>query len=241
MNITRIYLVENCFGDPNKVYIGKTKTSRKSAHKCKFGDKITYSYIDEISSLNKKDWEPLETFWIQQFKVWGFEVLNKNEGGGGVEIHSEETKLKLSKILTGKTRSEETKNKLRHSLKGLKHVSDKMKGLKRSNETKLKMSLAKIGTKLPQSTKQKMSNVRLGKKQPNISKARTGLKQPESFFEKKNKPISQYHKDGTLIQNFKSITEAAQYLGFSKDPGGISCVLNGRQKTAYGFIWKYKI
>ena len=185
MNITRIYLVENCFGDPNKVYIGKTKTSRKSAHKCKFGDKIIYNYIDEISSVDRKDWEPLETFWIQQFKVWGFEVLNKNEGGGGVEIHSEETKLKLSKVLTGKTRSEETKSKLRHSLKGLKHSSDKMKGLKRSDETKLKMSLSKIGTKLSQSTKQKMSDVRLGKKQPNISKAKIGSKQPKSFFEKK--------------------------------------------------------
>jgi hypothetical protein len=32
MNITKIYLVENCYGDPNKVYIGKTINSRKKVH-----------------------------------------------------------------------------------------------------------------------------------------------------------------------------------------------------------------
>ena len=32
INITYIYLVENCYGDPNKVYIGKTKNSRKTQH-----------------------------------------------------------------------------------------------------------------------------------------------------------------------------------------------------------------
>ena len=43
MNITRIYLVENCDGDMNKVYIGKNKKgcdSRKSTHKRTFGKEI---------------------------------------------------------------------------------------------------------------------------------------------------------------------------------------------------------
>ena len=44
-----IYLVENCYNDPNKVYIGKTKSSRKSDHKRKFGDKIVYTVIDETN------------------------------------------------------------------------------------------------------------------------------------------------------------------------------------------------
>jgi hypothetical protein len=42
------------------------------------------------------------------------------------------------------------------------------------------------------------------------------------------------------MNEFISITEAAQSLGFEKDNGGISCVLHGKQKTAYGFKWKFK-
>ena len=74
MNITYIYLVENCYGDPNKVYIGKTISPkhRYNGHKRKFGKKIIYTIIDQIYSLDRKDWKPLETYWIQQFKAWGF-------------------------------------------------------------------------------------------------------------------------------------------------------------------------
>lgn len=38
--MTYIYLVENCYGDPNKVYIGKTKNSRFLPHKKTYGEKI---------------------------------------------------------------------------------------------------------------------------------------------------------------------------------------------------------
>ena len=95
MNITRIYLVENCYGDPNKVYIGKTKYSRESIHKRTFGKNITYTYIDEIEGWEKEKWKPIETYWIHQFKQWGFKVMNENEGGGGPAFHTEETKQKM--------------------------------------------------------------------------------------------------------------------------------------------------
>ena len=95
MEITKIYLVENCYGDPNKVYIGKTKYSRKSIHKKTFGEDIIYTYIDEIEGWKKEKWKYLETYWIHQFKQWGFEVMNENEGGGGPIFHTEETKQKM--------------------------------------------------------------------------------------------------------------------------------------------------
>lgn len=98
--ITKIYLVENCYGDPNRVYIGKTNNivGRKTRHKETFGKQINYTYIDEISSLDCKDWKPLEGFWIQYFKFLGFEVLNKNKnGGGGPSNYNEEQKEKMRK------------------------------------------------------------------------------------------------------------------------------------------------
>ena len=119
MSSTKIYLVENCYGDPNKVYIGKTKESREKNHRKTYGFQIKYTFIDEIHSLNRKDWKPLECFWIEQFKQWGFEILNKNKGGGGPEFHSEYTKNEMkgkpkpkgfgenhSKLLKGITKPE---------------------------------------------------------------------------------------------------------------------------------------
>jgi hypothetical protein len=96
--ITKIYLVTNCYGNPNNVYIGKTKNCREKDHKYNFGKYIEYSVIDEIYSFDRKLWKPLETYWIQQFKVWGFNVLNIQENGGsGVSFHTEKTKKKIKK------------------------------------------------------------------------------------------------------------------------------------------------
>lgn len=140
IHIAKIYLVTNCYNDPNKVYIGKTKNSRKSNHKRKFGDQITYDYIDEISSPNVKDWVLLETYWIHQFRQWGFEVLNKNEGGGGPITQSFETKEKIRNAQTGN----------KYSL-----------GKKWTEEHKLNMSLSKIGKPKPEGFGEKISKIKL--------------------------------------------------------------------------------
>ena len=44
--MTKIYLVSNCLGDPNKIYIGKTINSRKKDHRITFGKQIIYEYLD---------------------------------------------------------------------------------------------------------------------------------------------------------------------------------------------------
>lgn len=88
IHITKIYLVTNCYNNSNKVYIGKTISSREAAHRRTYGPNITYNYIDEIQSINRKDWEKLETYWIEQFRQWGFKIVNKRKkGGGGLEFH----------------------------------------------------------------------------------------------------------------------------------------------------------
>jgi hypothetical protein len=74
--------VTNCYNNPNWVYIGKTINSRKNPHQQTYGKNIIYTEIDKILSTHKQDWEPLETYWIEQFKAWGFEVVNKRKKGG---------------------------------------------------------------------------------------------------------------------------------------------------------------
>jgi hypothetical protein len=107
--MTKIYLVENCYGDSNKVYIGKTRNSRIGPHKRTYGKNITYTIIDYINSLNHKDWKPLESYWIEQFRQWGFDIVNKRKKGGmGPEFLSKESREKKSKSMIGKTHSRET-------------------------------------------------------------------------------------------------------------------------------------
>ena len=97
INITYIYLVENCFNDPNKVYIGKTKNTRKSNHRRTFGKNITYTIIDQVNSIQYKDWEPIETYWMNQFRAWGFELMNiRKKGGSGPEYYTEDICKKIS-------------------------------------------------------------------------------------------------------------------------------------------------
>lgn len=52
------------------------------------------------------------------------------------------------------------------------------------------------------------------------------------------KPILQYDTNGNFIQEFSGVIEAGQAYGIWK--GGISTCLKGKQRTAGGYIWKYK-
>lgn len=53
-----------------------------------------------------------------------------------------------------------------------------------------------------------------------------------------NRHIGMFDKDGNLIQDFNSVVEAFQQLG-KPSRVNIDNVLQGKQKTAYGYIWKY--
>jgi hypothetical protein len=214
MSITKIYLVENCFGDPNKVYIGKTKNCRELPHKVTYGDQIIYNYIDEINSLDYKDWEPLESYWIEQFRQWGFEVMNYNKkGGNGVEFHTQETKDKMSKLKKGKKH-----NKI-HCNKG------------KSNP--------KLRKPKPKGFGDMMRQVRQGVSKPKgfgekVSKNRDHKK----VAEKQQKPILQFDLNNNLIREWSSIKHAAD--GTNSNASTISKVCRGIFKKTNGFIWKFK-
>jgi len=118
--ITKIYLVKNCYDDPNKVYIGKTKNTRYYHHKKTYGNNIEYTIIDEINSLKRKDWGFLEDYWLEQFRQWGFEVVNINKkGGSGPEFLSEKSRTKIRLKKKGIIFSTEWKNKISIAKKGI--------------------------------------------------------------------------------------------------------------------------
>lgn len=52
------------------------------------------------------------------------------------------------------------------------------------------------------------------------------------------KPVLQYDINGNFIAEYSSVLEAGEKCGIWK--GGISTVLKGKQKTAGGYLWRYK-
>lgn len=55
----------------------------------------------------------------------------------------------------------------------------------------------------------------------------------------KVKPFNMYDKNGKFIRSFERLKEAVDYLGTVKR-SAIGLALNGRNKTAGGYVWKYK-
>jgi hypothetical protein len=99
-------------------YIGKTINVKKrlANHKITYGKEILLEIIDETD-----DWKMCEKFWIEQFRQWGFNLKNKNKGGGGLDFLNEEIKNRISKNQPKtKKRNPETNIKIGLSNKGLK-------------------------------------------------------------------------------------------------------------------------
>jgi hypothetical protein len=235
--MTKIYLVTNCYGDPNKVYIGKTKNSRKNDHIKTYGSQIIYIYIDEINSLDRKDWGPIESYWIEQFRQWGFEVVNlRKKGGGGPEFQTEEAKRKIQKYTLEREYKPEWARKISQKKMG---TNGYPKGIKRPKEFG-----AKISSHLTRN--KKIGEGNKGKKKPQVGIKLQGIPKTEQHKQnisnssrgktRNNKPITQHDLEGNFIKEWTSRAEAKKWLG----SGDIAGCLSGKQKQAGGFIWKYK-
>jgi hypothetical protein len=214
MKCTYIYLVEI---SSDQVYIGKTVNpkSREYCHNLTHGKQIKFGVIDQIPSINSKDWKPLECYWIEQFKQWGFVVLNKNNGGGGTSFKSPEsikkTVLKLRKKI------------YQYNTNGdLVHLWDSIKEAKQKYPVDIDGCLKK-NTKLAGGFIWSYSPL-----------------QDFSFHltPRPGKFVSQYDIRGNFIKTWKSANEAERH--FNSKPGdNIASCCRKKQKTAYGYLWTY--
>jgi hypothetical protein len=205
--MTNIYILEKN-GVP--FYVGKANDiiRRKHKHHQIYGNDITLTVIDKV-----ENWKYWEEYWIEQFKAWGFNLLNQNKGGGGPEQYTEEQKQKMRK-----PRKEGTGDKISKVLKG--------------NHTQY----------YTESVRQKISK---GNKIPkpfsDEHKQNMGIAK-----RKQATPVLQYDLNDNLIIEWESKGQAAKWI--KEQTGKTSnitsqikdCIL-GRQKTAYGFKWKYKL
>jgi len=100
--------------------------------------------IEIIDEVSEDSWQFWEMYWIEQFKVWGFNLKNGTAGGDGIKgyIYTEEDKKKMR----GRVVSDESRSKMSKSKKGKPCPWNKVYGeghhrfgIKHSEETKDKM------------------------------------------------------------------------------------------------------
>jgi hypothetical protein len=208
-NMVSIYILEK-----NNIpfYVGKAKDiiRRKNRHKQAYGYDIDLYVIDNVEEKNWKFWE---CYWIEQFRQWGFDLLNKNKGGGGPNKHREEIKQKMKK-----PRKKGTGNKISKTLKERNHSQYY------TQEVKEKISK---GNQIPKPfTEEHIKNMGIAKR-------------------KQATPVLQYDLENNFIKEWESKGQAALWI--KEQTGKTSnlvsqikdCIL-GRQKTAFGYKWKYK-
>lgn len=140
----------------------------------------------------------------------------------------ERLKQEYSQMLTGKKHSEETRKK----------ISENSKGIKKSEGTKQKMSESRKGH--PMYTDEWKEKIRQGNLGRKVSKE---TKQKQSQLKKGNtnrrKTVLQYDKKENFIKEWSSAYEAALSLN-KKTGAAITEVCNGKRKSIFGYIWKYK-
>lgn len=220
MEYVKIYYLHK--GDDKPIYIGKTKSNlltRLNAHKLRKKENILF--ITELDYIKENEWKFWEEWYIRLFKSWGFILENKNNGGGGLESHNDETKKIISKArigkpgpYKGKKRPQWFGDKIKSNLTRGKKISMSTTGISKSNK----------GKSFTDEHKQK------------IKDTRGFLKNRKNIWQ--NVPVLQYSLNGEFIKEWSSQKEAINFLNKTGD--GIGACCRGKQKQAYGFIWKFK-
>jgi hypothetical protein len=132
----------------------------------------------------------------------------------------ERLKQEYSQMLTGKKHSKETCIKKSNKMKEIwssKSYEEKQLISSKRQKTKLKNGTNKISKTTAE----------------NISKSLQGRK--ITWDRGVNKKILQFDLEGNFIKEWNSIAEASRSV-----KGDVGSHLIGRQKTAGGYIWKYK-
>lgn len=76
-------------------------------------------------------------------------------------------------------------------------------------------------------------NERAGKKARKQMTGKKGKEHPRA------KPILMYDREGNFIRKFDCIVDASEYFGKDRYCNCISMCLRGKNKTAYGYVFKY--
>lgn len=213
--MTYIYILEK-----NEIpfYVGKAKdvVRRKSRHYQTYGNNINMIIIDNCED-EYKYWRPLEKFWISYIKYLGFDLVNKNNGGGGPSKYSEEFKFKMRK-----PRREGTGAKISKTLIENNHSKYY------TEEVRKKMS----------------DNLKGIPREPFTEECINNMKETRRLTSKR---IFQYDLNGKFIKEWRSKGEATDWIRENEEraiyqnvPSQIKDCCLGRMISCWGYIWRFK-
>jgi hypothetical protein len=192
-------------------YVGKTNNPISRKNK----HKLKYGHNIELEILEETTtelWRELEEFYIQLFRSWGFILSNGFKGGGGASKWTENQKNNISRKI--------------------KLSNPKPKGF--GEKVSKNRNHKKAGEKAFISNSQRGHYDKNSERNKKISQKLTGRK-----VDWTGDHIIQYDLKENFIKEWPSIRQAGNYLANSNGETIRKC-LKGLQKTAYGFIWKYK-
>lgn len=166
--------------------------------------------MEILEETTNETWRETEEFYIQMFRYWGFILKNGFKGGGGASYWTDAQK-----------NNESRRQKL--SKPKPKGFGDKIR-----NNRNHKLA-AELSRKANEKHYKKGSerNKKISVKLKNRKVNWTGT------------PIIQLNFEGNIIKEFISTRQAGFELRGNSGESIRKC-LKGIQKTAYGFIWKYK-
>lgn len=211
-------------GGKNARQTKESKIKISLALKGKKSKRLNYKHSEETLNKIKESKIKNGTYGISG-------MLNKQ--------HTEETRNKISEktigrkawnknlvgYQKGKCITKETRSKISAKLKGKTY--EQKYGKEKSELLKSQARERNLGKELSQNTKNK------------ISISLKGISKNQEFknliSDLKSKPIFKYDLEGNFIKEYKSIKEAK-----TEHKGDIIACLQGKQKTADKYVWKYK-
>jgi hypothetical protein len=197
-----------------------------------------------FESQNEQECLDLEVKLIKE--IGRQNLCNLTDGGEGVSglKHSEESKHKISIWRLGKPLSEETCKRITQNKTGnaykLKNIPEgkieeiyKEKGIYDICE-ELGLTFNTVKKYLVE----KEIYVKFKNQKPNSEQ--TKIKKSLANKGKRSRSVEQYDLQNNKINEFINMTEACLNLNKPGRVGDIVAVCMGKQKTAFGFKWKYK-
>jgi group I intron endonuclease len=180
-----------------------------------------------------------------KFKELGYNLVNRSGSTIGLN-HTQETKDKMSKSKSIKSNKLKDidfnsiiieyscrNNIILYNTSEIKDINNPFFNKKHTDYTKKIMSEKKKGKNNPHYGIGPMKD----KKMSNETKRKIGISN-SGYNNKNSKSVLQFSLDNVLIKEWSSSGEVGRVLNISQ--GNISNCCNKKQKTAYGFIWRYK-
>lgn len=255
-----IYKIQNLLN--GKVYIGKTEynnplkrfnehlqqrfaTPERPLYRAmnKYGvDNFSFEVIEETNSPDER-----EIFWIEHYNSYSGDGYNATRGGEGTRILNYEEIIKdflelnnISKVAKKHNcQWISVANILKNSgIQKEKKQKEKSKQIKNINHQKIVNDYLEIrnASEVARQNDCHIDSVFRILKENGIERD-SAEKVTKKVLSKK---VEQYSLDGKLLNEFDSILDAAIFLGKKEKRNHISAVCNGKRKTAYGFVWKFK-